>query len=253
MILRIANIMSSTLSYVALLITSNASKLKCEKRYPLNITLGQLKDKLVLVTGCDNRTMKLEILDKNDTSIGVLAGDDRLLSSFGLEDGAHIHVTDPTITDGMFDKLDAPVETYQISMEEYEKREDSILAWKRRNKLGQFREIDPEEVKRAEEERELMERKEKEQAEALSVGSRCEVRLPSQPPKRGIIEFIGKTKFKPGYWVGVRYDEPLGRNDGSVNGIRYFICPEKYGVFVKPQYVEAGDFPEYGIDELDEI
>ncbi len=61
---------------------------------------------------------------------------------------------------------------------------------------------------------------------------------------------MGKTDgvLAPGYWVGVQYDEPVGKNDGSVKSRRFFECPDKYGGFVRPDKLQTGDFPPF--DEL---
>lgn len=53
--------------------------------------------------------------------------------------------------------------------------------------------------------------------------------------------------------MGVKLDEPCGKNDGSVGGQRYFTCPAKYGSFVKIVNIRIGDFPEMNPFEEDEI
>uniref|UniRef100_A0A671TTK3 CAP-Gly domain containing linker protein 3 n=1 Tax=Sparus aurata TaxID=8175 RepID=A0A671TTK3_SPAAU len=52
--------------------------------------------------------------------------------------------------------------------------------------------------------------------------------------KNGIVRFYGKTDFAPGYWFGIELDQPTGKHDGSVFGVRYFSCLPKYGVFAPP-------------------
>lgn len=49
--------------------------------------------------------------------------------------------------------------------------------------------------------------------------------------KPGQIAYLGETQFAPGEWAGIVLDEPIGKNDGSVSGIRYFQCEPKRGVF----------------------
>jgi len=51
--------------------------------------------------------------------------------------------------------------------------------------------------------------------------------------KKGVIAFIGETQFAPGVWAGVQLDEPIGKNDGRVNGVRYFACRPMHGIFSK--------------------
>lgn len=44
-----------------------------------------------------------------------------------------------------------------------------------------------------------------------------------------------------GYWFGIELDQPTGKHDGSVFGVRYFSCLPKYGVFAPPSRVQRWD------------
>ncbi|KAJ6646887.1 Restin like [Pseudolycoriella hygida] len=65
----------------------------------------------------------------------------------------------------------------------------------------------------------------------LSVGDRVIVSS-GMGSKPGMLQYIGETKFAPGNWCGVQLDEPSGKNDGSVDGVKYFDCPANFGIFV---------------------
>ena len=57
------------------------------------------------------------------------------------------------------------------------------------------------------------------------------------------VQFVGNTHFAPGDWVGVVFDEAIGKNDGSVQGQRYFDCPTGHGMFVRPTVARILDQP----------
>uniref|UniRef100_A0A915J1J4 CAP-Gly domain-containing protein n=1 Tax=Romanomermis culicivorax TaxID=13658 RepID=A0A915J1J4_ROMCU len=65
---------------------------------------------------------------------------------------------------------------------------------------------------------------------SLRVGDRAAVL--GSPDKKGVVRFLGVTKFAAGRWAGLELDNPNGKNDGSVQGERYFTCRPRYGVFV---------------------
>ncbi|KAK5662852.1 hypothetical protein OQA88_6263 [Cercophora sp. LCS_1] len=55
--------------------------------------------------------------------------------------------------------------------------------------------------------------------------------------RTGTIRFVGQTAFAVGDWVGVELDDGSGKNDGAVQGERYFECRMGYGMFVRPSTV----------------
>ncbi|KAM9474964.1 centrosome-associated protein 350 isoform 4-T5 [Clarias gariepinus] len=50
----------------------------------------------------------------------------------------------------------------------------------------------------------------------------------------GTLRFKGWTSFAGGFWAGVELDVPEGSNDGTYDGVVYFQCEEKHGIFAPP-------------------
>lgn len=115
---------------------------------------------------------------------------------------------------------------------------DTVLAYKQRMKMGRFGDAKSTTASTS-----------VDLPQSIKPGVRCQV----EGGRRGTIRYAGPTEFAAGAWVGVEYDEPVGKNDGSVAGKRYFSCTPKYGGFAKPDKLVVGDFPVRSIeDELDD-
>ena len=69
----------------------------------------------------------------------------------------------------------------------------------------------------------------------LKLGDRV---LVDPGERRAEVQFIGKIpELAPGFWIGVQYDDPVGKNDGSIRGRRCFDCALDFGGFLRPTYV----------------
>jgi tubulin-folding cofactor B len=135
--------------------------------------------------------------------------------------------------------------------EEYDKRTDSVRQFKRNMKLGSYIYITP--GRFAEKDTSSMIKPESLDPilhkPAVILKSRCIIK--DARHKRGIVAFVGTTEFGSGFWIGVHLDEPLGKNNGIVDGVKYFECKDgSYGVFVRESNLIVGDYPveEFDID-----
>uniref|UniRef100_A0A9J2PEF4 CAP-Gly domain-containing protein n=1 Tax=Ascaris lumbricoides TaxID=6252 RepID=A0A9J2PEF4_ASCLU len=68
---------------------------------------------------------------------------------------------------------------------------------------------------------------------SFEVGTRVETEK-----GHGSVAFCGTTQFADGVWVGVVLDEPNGKNNGSVKGVKYFDCEPNHGVFMRAAQVK---------------
>ncbi|XP_054271771.1 tubulin-folding cofactor B-like isoform X2 [Macrosteles quadrilineatus] len=193
-------------------ITTPYDEVACllEKRFNKGITVAETKEKLEVFTGAQTATMKIKVFNKDNELVCTLDNDDALLGSYPIDDGMRFHIEDAFILRKELDT--ASVEKFDISEEEYAKRQDTVKAYLERNRLGKY---NKEEVEKKELEKKKEEEMEEKLAEKIKVNDRCLVRVVGQPERRGEVMFVGKTEFKPGWWVGIKLDEPQGKNDGS--------------------------------------
>jgi tubulin-specific chaperone B len=147
---------------------------------------------------------------------------------------------------------------------QYEQLSDSVLHWKRTRQLGRF---DPSAKSAAQLSAERAVRDDSEiKGRGIEVGRRC--RVGGEDGRRGVVGFVGAVEGLGGErerwarWVGVEFDEPVGRNDGSVTvrvsvkvgggeegeqeeqeerKVRLFECKPGFGVLVRPEKVEVGE------------
>lgn len=181
------------------------------------------------------------------------------VEKFELSDDAYAKRTGSRIT-----PLSHPIASYIYHADIFT---DSVLAYKQQLKIGRFAPPSDNPTSNDTADVGLLE---------IAIGARCEVESAEEGlHKRGTVRFVGQTAFSnSGIWIGIEYDEPIGRNDGScvnlfllisdddddvascrVQGKRYFTCRPNYGVFVRSDRVTVGDFPveELNFDDDEEM
>uniref|UniRef100_A0A8V5GMA7 CAP-Gly domain-containing protein n=1 Tax=Melopsittacus undulatus TaxID=13146 RepID=A0A8V5GMA7_MELUD len=180
--------------------------------------------KLELVVGSPASCMELELYGTDDELLGRLDCDEALLGSYELWDGCRVHVIDRSgARIGEYEDV-SQVEKYEMTESDYDKRPGEAVGHLWGNTQPSRRGT-------------VMYCPKYPQNDPNPPPPHC-----PQPPIHCPPFPTGQTDFKPGHWVGVRYDEPLGKHD---------VYSPKYGAFVKPQSVTPGDFPEeeLGLEE----
>ncbi|WWC61195.1 uncharacterized protein I303_103775 [Kwoniella dejecticola CBS 10117] len=223
-----------------------------ERRFDDSLTISQLKDKLVPITGISPQYQNLSLYASSDAAVTgkavlLLNEENKTLSQYGVKEWQCIKIdnSDPNYRPGEFTD-ETNLERFELTNEEYESRNDTVLSHLKANKLGRFAPIptnltcppppsstcDP----------------------SIIPGARCRVsRGDSGEGRLGTVRFVGEAPIgKGGVWVGVELDEPQGKGDGEVEGKRYFQCSPRHATFVRPEKVAVGDYPEEDLMASDE-
>ncbi|KAI0519685.1 hypothetical protein KFK09_007140 [Dendrobium nobile] len=223
---------------------SNIKDFSSEVRFDLEMSVEAAKEKLWKKCGTSVDSMLLVLYDDAGSKICDLSDNARPLGFYFPLNGYHIKVIDQdpsSVSSGGWLDDTSLVEKYKISEEAYNKLNSNFRKFKEKM-LSQ---------NAMTHEKKLPENYVDDLCKSIKVGDRCEVE-PGE--KRGVVKFVGKVENRgPGFWIGIQLDEPLGKHDGMVNGKRYFECLPQHGIFLRPEKVKVGDYPERDPFDEEEI
>lgn len=232
------------------LLNVNHSNLKVtrflELRMDLTTSISDVKDRLYRHTGTRPSSMTLLLRSSERGPIRHdLADETRTLADYGAVSGDWLHIVDSdphSASAGGWLEDTSLVPKYKLPEGKYESSQNTYRAYKAR-----MREKDPTWSMTSE----LAKKVNKlnvggpdhaEEKPRINIGERVEV---SPGGNRGEVRFVGQelTGLPEGWWVGVRFDEPVGKNDGTVKGVKYFDAQQGFGGLIRPSKVTVGDFP----------
>ena len=236
---------------------SNLKQKHVDLRWDLHATILDVKIRLTKHCGTPAQDMRL-ILRDGDRDICAMDDDSRPLGFYSVQNGNTIHIIDTnpySLSAGGGLEDTSLVKKYEMSDEEYNKRKNTLRAYKREQlkkdpnfkfnfgkhaggaaKGGETKSDAPKEYPGPE------------STAHLKVGMRAEV---APGARRGEVAFVGTIDgMPPGHWVGIRFDEPVGKSDGTVKGKKVFECLARYGGFVRAHNMNVGDFPERDLMDM---
>lgn len=219
-----------------------------DRRLSPEWTLKDFKQKVEQITGVPSKSQKIWIYQSSDSNDRKAIDSSINESRTTIEDlnirpytRIHIENTSPDpefkeLEEELLDSSDSGKPIYKLDEATYNEMPHTVKKWKKQQRLGRY---DP--AYKAKEE--MITRQNAAKAATLHVGDRCKI-TKAGLERIGTIKYVGKIPEinDKDTWVGVELDEPLGKNDGSIKGKRYFTCGNKYGSFVRPLAIKVGDF-----------
>lgn len=214
------------------------------------MTIFEVKEKLYRHGGTGAASQELYLRRGYDTIF--LMDDNKTLWDYNVDNDMELFIKDTDMfslsRNGGLEDVSQAVK-FELTEEEYDRRENTVRAHRRKEAAQkmQWTNTDQKKEARPETPRNVK--------ELFPIGARCEV---NPGARRGEVAYVGSVEALTGTWIGLRLDEPQGKNDGKgKSGHVYFECRPNYGSFSRCEYVTVGDFPPLDpfafLDEGDEI